>query len=385
MSILLFIVILFFLVLIHELGHFVVAKWFGVKVEEFGFGYPPRAAKLFTWKGTLFTLNWLPFGGFVKIFGEDPTEEVIETDKKHNFIHAPKYAQALILIAGVFMNALFAWIVFVCVLTGGMFMSQSTAPEGVTFTDPVLTVLSVEKNSPAEKSGIKTGDLIRSVTDCQSNLYTDNLSIETFRAAVATCATPEIIKSRTKIKDDMLGEVLVLHVSSKKDPEIRTLYAFPNSTLANGKPGIGVGLDVIGTAHLSFGHAVVEGFKMTTSTTKAIFHGFADLFSGIASGNKGVLSNVTGPIGIVGAVGEAYTFGWAYVLLFAAMISLNLAIINILPFPALDGGRLLFVIIEAIIRRPIPAKVANIVNMVGFGLLLLLMVIVSFHDIWKLF
>lgn len=384
MSALLFILILFFLVLIHEIGHFVVAKFFGIRVEEFGFGYPPRAAKLFTWKGTLFTLNWLPFGGFVKIFGQDSEEE--STDKKDSFTKAPKYAQALVLVAGVCMNFIFAWVVFLGIFMTGTTLSVSNAPKDINLANPRLVVLAVQKDSPAEKAGLQVGDIIKSYTGCDSVAYSENLSVLTFKKAVASCTTPEILDLRGKPKDDFIGSAVFLHVSPKAENlEIKSLFIEPDPTLANGAPGIGIGLDLIGEARLPFNYAVSESSQMVVLSTMEIFRGFGSLVGGLIEGNKNMLSNVSGPIGIVGAVGDAYEFGIAYVLLFAAMISLNLAVINILPFPALDGGRLLFVIIESIIRKPIPVKAVNIVNILGFGLLLLLMLVVSAHDIWKLF
>lgn len=384
MSALLFILILLFLVLIHELGHFIVAKFFGIRVEEFGFGYPPRATKLFTWRGTLFTLNWLPFGGFVKIFGEDSEEE--STNKPDSFAKAPKYAQALVLVAGVFMNLVFAWIVFIGLFMTGTTLSVSNTPEGVTLRDPRLLVLAVQKDSPAEKAGLKAGDTIRSYTGCDGVDYSQNLSVLTFKKAVASCATPDVLTLRKTPKDDFIGSAVFLHVSPQTESlEIRSIFIEPDPILANGAPGIGIGLDLVGEARLPFVHAVSRGSQMVIASTIEIFKGFGSLITGLAAGNKNMLANVSGPIGIVGAVGDAYQFGFAYVLLFAAMISLNLAVINILPFPALDGGRLLFVAVESITGKPVPVKVANTVNIVGFGLLLLLMLVVSVHDIWKLF
>jgi len=151
----------------------------------------------------------------------------------------------------------------------------------------------------------------------------------------------------------------------------------------DGFPAIGIAMDTIGTLKLPIHKAVWEGLKLTTDLTIGTFVGFYKLIAGAVTGT-GDMSAVTGPIGIVGVVGDAAKFGFIYLLSFTALISVNLAVINLLPFPALDGGRLLFLLIEKIKGSRIKPEIANVVNMVGFGILMLLMVFITYNDIVKL-
>ncbi|MSR87574.1 MAG: RIP metalloprotease [Candidatus Zambryskibacteria bacterium] len=273
MSVIVFLVILSILVLVHELGHFGVAKFFGIRVDEFGLGYPPRAKKLFKWKGTDFTLNWLPFGGFVKIFGENPTDSPKKdlgesvghysgASSVDNFQYKNRGVQSLVLVAGVVCNFLFAWLLIFIVLITGLSAPLEAAQNG----------------------------------------------------------------------------------------------------------------------HLSVVEAVPESLRisavLTLKTTQAL-----SIFISQAVVGHADLSTVTGPVGLVGLVGEVSGLGFGYLLTFIALISINLCIINLLPFPALDGGRLIFVVLEAISRRSIPARIFNAINAVGFALLIFLMILITIRDV----
>lgn len=365
MSIFLFIVILFVLVLVHELGHFVVAKLFGIRVDEFGFGYPPRAAKLFSWRGTLFTLNWLPFGGFVKIFGEDPTEEsTTGPEKNKSFVNKPKYVQALVLVAGITMNFLLGWVLLFIGYTTGLPTAVGTEPAGSVVVAPELTITGVEKGKPAELAGLIPGDVVLKL-----------------QATDTTVETPNVEKIKAFISDH--GDKPVT-VTIRRVAEEKTITVTPKAGTVEGqKAGVGVSLDMIGRLHLPWYQAITQGFRAAYTMTYNIFITFVHMIYDLVRG-QGNLSQVTGPVGIVGVVGDAYKIGFVYLLSLAALISLNLTVINLIPFPALDGGRLLFVAIESIIRRPIPAKIANAFNIVGFGLLILLMLVVTFHDVVRL-
>ena len=240
MSRIIFLAILSALVIVHELGHFLVAKFFGIRIDEFGVGFPPRAKKLFSWKGTPFTLNWLPFGGFVKIFGENPVAEQssLQDRSANNFQSKNRGIQVAVLAGGVLFNLLFA-----------------------------VVLLSV--------------------------VY----------------------------KSFFIG--------------------FSNTIL------------------------------FTFETVQALFHL--------------TLSEVAGPVGIVGIVGKASSLGFSALLMLTALISINLAIVNLLPIPALDGGRLLFVAIESITRRKIKPAVFNALNTAGFALLVVLMFVVTIQDVRNIF
>lgn len=363
--ILLLVAILFFLVLIHEYGHYITAKWFKIRVDEFGIGYPPRAAKLFKRGETIFTLNWLPFGGFVKIFGENPNETSgdVEEDKR-SFVAKPKYKQAIVLFAGIFMNFLCAWLLFLVTFLSG---SPTSIIDG-DYPDRVqnahLTIIGIEPKSPAEIAGLTIADQILSVKTETDTLA--NPTIETVIDFVKTHGTNE------------------LTVTYDRQGTISETKLVPKQGIISDRPAIGISMDMIGTLKLPVHLALLEGLKKTGTTVWQILSYLGNLIHDSVYGQKVDLSGVAGPVGIVGILGQVAQFGFIYLLLFIASISANLAIINLLPFPALDGGRLLFVAIEAITRRKIPAKVFNTVNAVGFFILIGLMLLVTYHDIAKI-
>ncbi|HEV7702554.1 MAG TPA: RIP metalloprotease RseP [Candidatus Paceibacterota bacterium] len=369
MSILIFILILLVLVLVHEFGHFFSAKKFGIRVDEFGFGFPP---KLFGKKigETEYTVNLLPIGGFVKIFGEDPNEENTNgPDASRSFIHKAKWKQAIVLFAGVFANFLLAWLLFSVGFMSGMPTSVDAQAKGYTISDVHLVVVGVAENSPAMQAGLKSGDKIVSVMHTHEDgemHMVENLNPESLKEFVV---------------EHLPGEEINVGYIRGKNPEVNTAEVFIGGT--KNDPSIGISMDEIGTAKLPVLRAFTEGLNLTLSVTKGTAIGLYTLIHDGIMG-KGSFAAVTGPVGIVGIVGDAYQFGIVYLLSFAALISINLAIINLIPFPALDGGRLFFLLIEKIKGSPINPKVANAANMIGFGILILLMIVVTYHDIIKL-
>ncbi len=365
MSIILFFIILLILVIVHEFGHFIVAKKFGIRVDEFGFGFPPRAMKLFKRGETLFTLNWLPIGGFVKIFGENPDDENTNgPDKARSFVNKPKRIQAAVLFAGVTFNFLLAWLLMSAGFMSGLPTSVGSEPKGAVLKDTSLVVVNVLKNSPAEIAGLKSGDKIIS-------LSSGSVSVNELN--------PEILKDFVQSHPDKNIELNINHAGIAK-----SVTVVPKASTTGGKAAIGVALDMIGTLKLPIHKALWDGLKMTSILTVKTAVSLGSLVKDAVIG-KADFSQVTGPVGIVGVVGDAYRFGWSYLISFMALISINLTVINLIPFPALDGGRLLFLLIEKIKGSPIKPKIANAVNLIGFGLLILLMVVVTYHDIVKLF
>ncbi|MCE9585211.1 site-2 protease family protein [Candidatus Nomurabacteria bacterium] len=363
MNILIFLIILLVLVLVHEAGHFFVAKFFGIRVDEFGFGFPP---KLFSIKKgeTKYSFNALPFGGFVKIFGEDPNDENTNgPDAKRSFVNKPAYQQALVLFAGVFMNFILAWVLFSFGFMSGLPTSASTQQKDYIIQDQHLVVLSVVPASPAELAGLKAGDKIMSII-IGDDVEEAAPSIETFQ--------------------NFVGSSEKLGINYMRGNELKNTEVFPKKNSLSQKFVIGISMDEIGIAKLPVYKAFWEGLKLDIFVTKGTVKGLYSLVADSLQG-KGNLSAVTGPVGLVSVVGDAYKFGWAYLLSFAALISVNLAIINLIPFPALDGGRLLFLLIEKIKGSRINPKFANTANMIGFGILILLMVVVTYHDVVKLF
>lgn len=359
MTIILFVIILGILVLVHELGHFMAAKKAGVRVDEFGFGYPPKALTLGRKWGTLFTLNWLPFGGFVKIFGENYDSE---SKAEGSFVNVSKKWQATILAGGVVFNILFAWLLF----SIGFMVGIPVPVEnefGAQVKDAKLTVISVIPDSPAENVGIKSGDKILSLT---SGDVTLNL--------------PSIDEVPAFVNDSNDSIMLsVMRGSEKIDFLIK-----PEEGLIEGKKVIGINMDMVGTLRLPIHRSVIEGFRATYKISYLTIDGLTTLIADAVRGRADI-SGVSGPVGIVGLVGDASKLGFAYLITFTALISINLAIINLVPFPALDGGRLLFVFIEGLTGKKIKPVIAQVLNTLGFVILIALMLIVTYRDILKLF
>ena len=372
------------LVLVHEFGHFFTAKGFGIKVDEFGFGFPP---KLFSFKRgeTEYSFNLLPLGGFVKIFGEsvdeanllevgfldkEETPEKIELAER-SLANKPKWQQAIVLFAGIFANFLLAWILFSVGFMSGLPTSVGSKLTSYKLQDVNLVIVSILPNSPAENAGLRMGDKIINIQGLPARGVDEN--------NFTTFLNPETIKSYVV---DGGGKEIDIGYIRGENTEVNIAKIIPKET--NGEFTIGISMDEIGTAKLPFFSAFSEGISLTLFMTKNTAIG---LFTLIADGlrGQGSLSSVAGPVGMVGIVGNAYEFGFVYLLSFTALISINLAIINLIPFPALDGGRLFFLLIEKIKGSRINPKIANTANMIGFGILILLMVVITYHDIVKLF
>ena len=356
MGIITFIVVLVALIVIHEFGHFVVAKWSKMRVDEFGLGYPP---KLWGKKigETEYTLNALPFGGFVKIHGEDGG-----SDGKRAFTSRTRILQALVLFAGVAMNILLAFVLLLVVLSSGA--PRALAPDQVADASNVeLVVTYAVPGTPANVAGIKSGDVILEAV--YGNTSFSGSEVDSFVDFIAGASGTEVS--------------LVLE---RGNEEIEVLIT-PEDGIVEGQGAIGVGLAQVGVLNLPLHKTVIEAGIITGVLLKDITIGIGTfLFQALTFSAD--FSQIAGPIGIAGVVADAGENGIIPLLSLMALISLNLAVINLLPLPALDGGRLLFVAIEAIIRRPIPAVFAQTANTIGFLLLLLLMVAVSISDIGKL-
>lgn len=382
MSIIIFFIILSALIIVHELGHFLVAKKFGIRVDEFGLGYPPRAKKLFSWWGTDFTLNWLPFGGFVKIFGENPDEPPLpkssDIPSEHgqnllkevqpasdNFQSKNRGIQASVLAAGVFFNFLFAWL-----LISLGFMTGIPSPAGlsVPLENPRTIITLVVPGSPADLGGLKSGDAIVSLSRGDNEL----------RGAEGAELTPPAVSEFISSSPEPIT------FSITRGETAREMTVTPASDIIAEKPAVGIAMETIGTIqlppHQALWHGLKTAWALTALTAKAIVTLISQAFVG-----KADLGAVTGPVGIVSMVGDMRELGWSYLVTFTALLSINLSIINLLPFPALDGGRLLFVGIESVTRRRVPPRFFNAVNAAGFALLIFLMILITIRDVRNIF
>jgi regulator of sigma E protease len=362
-SIAIFLVVLFVLILVHEWGHFIAAKKTGMRVEEFGIGFPPTFWSRQVGE-TTYKLNALPIGGYVKILGEDGESQGLSLfDQKRTFTARPYWAQAVVLLAGVTMNILLAWFLLFCIAIIG---TTTTIDESVATESSVLAVAGVLPSSPA--SILPVGAKITEVSSANG----EKLSVllpSTFILFVADNAEFSIRISYEYEEAVTSVDLLAVPGLISNDPERAVL---------------GVQLALFDTVSYSFVGALTHASSQTIYFLKSIVVGVGMFFVGLFTGNA-ALSDVAGPVGIVGYVGEAATFGFTALLFFTAIISLNLAVINLLPIPALDGGRLVFVLIESITRRPINQSVVTKINTIGFLFLISVMILVTISDIGKFF
>lgn len=323
-----------FLILAHEAGHFFVAKRFGMRVDEFGIGFPPRIfAKK---KGeTEYSVNWLPFGGFVKIAGEDNLPHPEEGERHRYFFAQKAWKRSLVVAAGIIVNFLLGWIFISLVFAVG--------------TPSILAVREVSPGSPAAAAGIMSGDLLK-----------DFRTADEFIAYVSANAGQNMKFSVYRDNREVQFEVR---------PEER-----------DGAVRIGVALEEGGGPKMGVGTAFIEGFKASLRICKKTFIAFFDLVKNLFTQGK-LLEGVVGPVGIFGVAATTSKFGFIYLFQLLGVISLNLAVANLIPFPALDGGRLLLIGIEKIKGSPVPKKIEGLLNGVGFVLLILIMVLVTVRDV----
>lgn len=339
-----FFIILSILVLIHELGHFTVARIIGVKVEEFGFGLPPRifGKKI---RGILYSVNWLPIGGFVKLAGEDEGEGSHPHIKhrKEYFFARTKKERAVILLAGVFMNFLLAVGITTYLLTQGV-----QEPTGQVHIKRVLP------GSPAEEAGLKEKDIITG--------YKTPKELITYVKAHA-------------------GEQVTLAIL--RDHQITPISLTPRKTYPKGEGPMGVVISDLETRVYPLSQAPFMAVKINCERGWAMFAGIGSLIGRLAQ-LKPVGSDVAGPIGIAQVTGQAVKFGWKAVLEFMSILSLNLAVLNILPIPALDGGRLAFVFLEKILGKKVRPAFEQSTHQIGMIILFILIILISINDVMRL-
>lgn len=333
------IIFLSILILVHEVGHFLAAKKFGLLVEEFGFGLPPRiwGKKI---GETIYSINALPFGGFVKIYGEDGAATIEEEKKERSFVSLKTWQRSIILAAGVFFNFLLGWIVLSIVFSIGI-------PSAVIVTD-------VMENTPAAEAGLMQGDLIKGFS---------------------------ITKELIDFINNNRGKEISLEI--ERNGEVLKISATPRVNPPAGEGALGIGLADAGLPKQNIFISFWEGLKASISLIITIFMALIDLI-GKAIIGQASLDVVTGPVGITKVTAQASSLGFVYLLQLLALISLNLTVINIFPFPALDGGRLLFLAIEKIKGSPLNPKFEKMANAVGLALLILLMIAITIKDIVRL-
>ncbi len=345
MDIVLVILGLALLILGHEFGHFSAAKMLKMKVEEFGIGFPP---KIFGKKkgDTVYSVNALPFGGFVKIYGEDGEKN----DDPDAFVNKPFFKKSIVVLAGIFMNFVLGWLFLSVVFMVG--------------TPEHLMIASVESQSPAMRAGLQEGDIIKQIEiggQKLSDPINDTKFIDLVKSSSDATVNLEILRGAKN-----------LNISLEK-----------RSNPPAGQGEIGIGLADIGYSPQPFFKSIYLAASETVNFSILILGGLWTLITGVFV-NPSVIKGVAGPVGIVALASKATSIGFAYLIQFLALISINLAVLNLLPFPALDGGRFLVFIMEKIRGKKISSKVQMVVNGAGFAALILLMIFVTFNDVKNL-
>lgn len=349
------------LVLAHEFGHFLFAKRFGAKVEEFGFGFPPRVGGIR--KGeTLYSFNALPLGGFVKITGEDSAAAGSgEPEDPRSFASKPMYARALILVAGVGFNLILAYSLFALALGMGAPVEADDGMWSGHIKDPRVVVTDVAPQSVAKRAGIERGDAITGL-GVQNGEMLDDLS---------TAGVQKFIR-------DHRGQTIHA-VVLRGEQEVSISAALPES-VATGEGVLGVAMTTIGRVDVPWWTIPWYALRMTTLMFIGTIQGIAMLI-GLAVSGASVGGMISGPVGIFSIVAQTLDFGFSYFILLVATLSVNLAVVNLVPFPGLDGGRLLFIAIEWVRGRAVSAVATRFANGLGFVILILLMVAITYYDI----
>jgi len=366
---LIFILILGVLIFVHELGHFLVAIRNGIKADEFGFGFPPRIVgavkndktgkyeiiwgeKEVKSKNTIFSLNWIPLGGFVKIKGEDGGAL-----DKDSFATKSAWARIKVLAAGVTMNFILAWFLLSIVFMLG-------APEAIEddkkVKDAKVQISQVIDESPAKEMGLAVGDQV--VKACDGKSF---------------CRTIGKVEELQNFINEHKGQEIVLTI--KRGDEISELKGVPRKEYPDDQGSLGVSLARTALVQYPWYEAIGKGLTAVFDMIILILVTLGALIGQLFAGGKPAM-DVAGPIGIAIMTKQVSALGLTYLLQFTAVLSINLGIINILPFPALDGGRILFILIEKIKGSPVNQKFEQMANSIGFALLLLLMVVVTFRD-----
>ncbi len=359
-TIIVFIIILAILVLIHEFGHFIVAKKHGILVEEFGFGFPPRVwGKKFG--ETLYTLNLLPIGGFVKVYGEEYYEEDSHVDPKlkdRAFVNKKSWQKASVIVAGVIMNFILGWAILTFLFTQGTPVPMKE-----------VIIEDVKSNTPAAVVGLKNNDKIVKIVH-EGKDYQVN--------------TPTDLQNYTK---KFLGKEITLNVM-RGSQEVNVKIT-PRKNPPKGEGAMGIAMKSFEIKKYVWYQAPWYGLKeayiMTKTIAVEILKLPVTLLSKKDSAGGEPEVQVTGVIGIAKIVGEARQYGLNPLLSVMAVLSLNLAVINILPFPALDGGRLVFIIYEWITNKRVNKTFERYMNLFGFIFLLSLMAIITIMDIIREF
>lgn len=354
------ILLLSLLILVHELGHYLAARRYGVKVEEFGIGIPPKILTLFRWRGTEFSLNWLPLGGFVRLYGEDSDpkwwEQLNPWQRKQALGGKPAWQRVIIMAAGVLMNLIAGVALFTAIYTHtGVPVEKDTR----------VVVARVIEGSPAELAGIKEGDIMVRVG--AQEIVTSDQFIELLR------------NSGGKAVEIYLGN---LKSDGQESTSYRQLMVVPRENPPEGEGALGVGVVELPTIVYEKKQWYVAPFYGLSEGVKEAY-GWTRIMLKFLLNPVQLWQGLSGPFEVVKIGQEQAAEGWISFLRFGGIISFNLAVFNLLPIPALDGGRIVMVMLEKVVGRKRIAGVEKYVNATGMIALLLLMIVVTVRDLLK--
>lgn len=352
LTLVLVVLIISLLILVHEWGHFYSARKLGVKVEEFGFGFPPKIFS-FVKHGVRYSLNFLPLGGFVKIFGEHGEGE----SHKTSFASRPAWQRFIILAAGVFMNLVLAWVFFS--IGAGLGMPKISEEPGV-----LVSILGVMPESPAKDAGLRLGDQILEMRGRDNTLRVE--SEEDVRNFI----------------DAYRGEEITIVIS--RGEEVQEVKITPRAVFPQGEGPLGVALGRLTIERSPWYLAPIDGLNTLAIITVATVHGLYSIARDFLV-TGGTQAAVSGPVGIFMFAQESRVLGVSFFLQFVGILSVNLAILNFLPIPALDGGRIFFLVLEKIKGKKINQNTENLVHTIGFVVLILLMLLVTYQDLIRIF
>lgn len=344
-----FFIVLSVVVLIHELGHFVAAKLVGVKVEEFGLGYPPKAIGKKIGE-TIYSINWLPFGGFVRLFGEQEADAP-GTKSSKAFFHKTKLQRTFVILAGVFMNLVLGVVCF------SLIYSIKGIPEEVNY----IVVEAVSPNSPAQQAGLGVGDKVLAINDQHMQQVSEFVGY---------------------LKDKG-GQNVTIDIERKG--EKKEINLTPRQNPPEGEGAVGVLVSNYDNIfypmwQMPFRGTYV-GVQEAYGWTKMMLVGLGTM---VMQAFAGKAPEVAGPVGIYKITSTVAKEGIIPLIKFIGIFSINLAVVNVLPIPALDGGRFLFILIEGLIGKKIKPAIEAYINMAGMALLVGLMLLVTGFEVFKL-
>ncbi|MCX8023187.1 MAG: RIP metalloprotease RseP [Syntrophorhabdaceae bacterium] len=344
------IIALSLLILVHELGHFIVARKAGVKVLSFSLGFGKKLLK-YKRGDTEYALSAIPLGGYVKLLGESPGDEVPPEELHRSYYQKSPFVKILIAFTGPFFNLLFAFILFFFVFLSG-------------YTVLSTKIGNVDKTYPAYEAGIREGDVIVAI---------DNEAITEWSDLMEIMAKIELKPIKVTVKR---GDQLLDFMVTPKEVEGKNIFG---DTIKRKVIGVGASNDFI-TKKEGLFSAVTKATYQTYNLTKITILGIVKLIEGSISPKQ-----IGGPLLILEVAGKQAKEGKKNLIYFIAIISINLGVINLLPIPILDGGHILFHLIEIITRRRVSERFIDVAQKVGMGILVVIMTLAFFNDIMRMF